>query len=270
MLFMGILIAVLALIKVLRRDTRPFYLIAGPLMLIILYFDITRGQFMPIFPNLNVLFSIAVSVVTIIAAEKLADAYFIRTNKKLYFYVCPRCKYKNIQLTSKCEKCHFEAEDKSNIGLAAMPLDVGIKCDDFESFLRENEKVGLSADVRKSIFQMLGLTTAECVIVNFKKSLVHNLRINGVGEHYKNLIVTNKRIILIDCPLWGGGWRRKESISLNDIDSVDIEMTIEYSADIPILRFISDGKEYRMRGNARDKYKFNQLAKTIMALRTHS
>jgi len=91
------------------------------------------------------------------------------------------------------------------------------------------------------------------------------IRIDPLNSYYKNgnkevasyLVLTNKRIFIIDFPFYERGWRTLEIINYNDVTQISITEKREYTKKEPILRIQTRTNiyEFTFRINFEDKIK---------------
>lgn len=188
---------------------RKVLMIFLPLVIISLFFDITKGQIFPVFKK-NYLF---IAVPLLLIADMIIKRFVGRSIEQLargeLFATCPSCGYDNKDLVERCKNCSYQKGDQLLVRLTTEGLSA----------------IGNRIPFRA--FSLLGLQQNEKLL--FHKKIASNVfSINGVNQARTNLVITNERIIFLDYfrfPIRSSdGWRERDSIPLSSISNIECKM----------------------------------------------
>jgi len=201
-------------------NTRLLKKIYAPILVIAIYFDINTGPVLPILPFNNIL----LAFVCYFSLKWLLDAFYKKGIESLtsqnIFTCCPNCKHETNEFTDKCDKCGYSS-------IALKGSEFSISANKGYEFPIEKEEA-----------------TMEKVSLGFSSDA--SIYKNGSMLDFSELVITDKRIILISKKFFQRGISNKTDFLLSVITNVHIEERKHHGLKMNIIVFTANGDTYEL------------------------
>lgn len=211
------------------KNRKVVTIVCAPLFALALYLDIKRGQFFPVFPNLNPLISIFAFVPTEYIFVQYVKAIIPRLVKNAIFIVCPKCQFNNNNPTQTCSKCQYTNLFTTDNYLIEHDKTVGRMVADRIGDSKINKLMS------KKWESALNLSDGEIISMNIQISPFRGVYKNGTKLFIDSFVLTQSRIILIKFGFICGGWTTRNDLPIKDIESVTIQNKWHHTKEVNLL-----------------------------------
>jgi hypothetical protein len=216
-----------AILKINKVSTVQIDRLYIPFLIIGVYYDFSYGQIYPVFTKSNPVLAFFLVIVTDALISNFIKKKIETLTDYQVFAVCPKCNFEMKDLVELCENCGYST---NNLYIKDSALSTAQNRTNNLSLLLELER-----DETFKLQIKLGGFTAKSVFKNDQRLLL------------SKMIITNKRLFLLDWKPLGRGLSYKVSINLSDIIDLNIVNKFHINKQMPIIKFITkDNSTYEL------------------------
>lgn len=211
----------------------PLYLLFLPVLFLLILNDIKYGQVRPLFSSVNFAGALLITFSFDFLVRELAKRKIQDLTEYEVFFICPRCNFLARDFVRKCDKCGFQKgnllDDSTDV------VDSPYLIPEIAEEIAYYKKKGLYKIPTSKLRKLIHCMKDEYVLINLRMFPFRMMHKNGEKLLIKRLLITNKRILLIDFSVWGDGWIYKENIYIDQIYKVKLTEKRINIKNAPIL-----------------------------------